>query len=117
LIVAALESMAEGMALVEKHGVPRQDYLSLFSQTLFASPIFQNYGKAIVEERYEPVGFRLSLGFKDIELALQAATESRAPMPLASLLHVRLLTALAKGRGDLDWVALTKGVWEDAALE
>jgi 3-hydroxyisobutyrate dehydrogenase-like beta-hydroxyacid dehydrogenase len=117
LIMSAMESMAEALALAQKHGVAREDYWGLLSQVMFTSPVHQNYGKAIIEERFEPVGFRLALGFKDIDLALQAAAEARAPMPFASVLRDRLLNGLAKGRGDLDWVALTEGVWEDAAIE
>ena len=37
-------------------------------------------------------------------------------MPLASLLRDRLLAAVARGRGDLDWSALGIGAAEDAGL-
>ena len=39
------------------------------------------------------------------------------PMPLASLLHDRLLAGIAKGRGDMDWSALSLDVEENAGLE
>jgi hypothetical protein len=38
-------------------------------------------------------------------------------MPSASLLRDRFLTAIAKGRGDLDWSAIALGVAEDAGIE
>jgi hypothetical protein len=37
-------------------------------------------------------------------------------MPLASLLHDRLTTQVAKGRQRLDWSALALGAAEDAGL-
>jgi len=38
---------------------------------------------------------------------LAAAEECAAPMPLASLVHDHLLSALAQGQGDLDWSSMT----------
>ncbi|HKD11669.1 MAG TPA: hypothetical protein VKE50_06315 [Thermoanaerobaculia bacterium] len=86
-------------------------------QTLFACPIYKNYGAAIAGRRFGPAGFRLSLGLKDVELALAASDEKKVPMPVASLLRDRLLGgALARGRQDLDWSALAIGAREDAGL-
>jgi hypothetical protein len=38
-------------------------------------------------------------------------------MPLASLLRDRWLTAIAKGRENMDWTAVALGVAEDAGLK
>jgi hypothetical protein len=38
-------------------------------------------------------------------------------MPLASLLRDRWMTAVAKGRADMDWTAVALGVAEDAGLK
>jgi 3-hydroxyisobutyrate dehydrogenase-like beta-hydroxyacid dehydrogenase len=76
--------------------------------TLFASPVYANYGKMIADQRYEPAGFQLRLGFKDVRLAIETARELGAPMPLANLLHDRLLQAIAQGDGELDWTAIAK---------
>jgi 3-hydroxyisobutyrate dehydrogenase-like beta-hydroxyacid dehydrogenase len=117
LIVSALEAMAEAFTLAEKNGIERTQVAELFGQTLFACPIYQNYGRAIAQEQYEPAGFKLSLGLKDVDLVLQTAQESQMPMPLASLVHDRLIAAVAKGRGDIDWTGLALGVSEDAGLK
>ena len=53
----------------------------------------------------------------DVELALQTAKESQMPMPLASLVCDRLISAVAKGRGDIDWTGLALGVSEEAGLK
>jgi hypothetical protein len=38
-------------------------------------------------------------------------------MPLVSLIHNRMLSAVAKGWGDRDWVeAISRGVTDDAGL-
>jgi hypothetical protein len=39
------------------------------------------------------------------------------PMPVADLVHAKLLSALAKGRGELDWTAIELSTAEDAALD
>ncbi|HEY9673026.1 MAG TPA: NAD(P)-dependent oxidoreductase [Waterburya sp.] len=117
LIISAIEAMAEAFTLAQKNGIDRTQVAELFGQTLFACPIYQNYGRMIAQEQYEPAGFKLALGLKDIELALQTAKESQMPMPVASLVRDRLISAIAKGRGDIDWTGLALGVSEEAGLK
>lgn len=116
LIVAAIEAMAEAFTLAEKNDIDRTQVAELFGQTLFACPIYQNYGRMIAQQQYEPAGFRLALGLKDVSLALQTAKESQMPLPFASLLHDRLMASVAKGRGDLDWTGLALEASEAAGL-
>ena len=116
LIASAIEALSEALTLAEKNGVDKKDVAELFGKTLFACPVYQGYGKQIAEERFQPAGFRLALGLKDISLVLQTAAASAMPMPLASLLRDRWLTGMAKGRADLDWTAVALGVAEDAGL-
>lgn len=117
LIVSAIEAIAEALTLAEKNGIDRTQVVEMFGQTLFACPVYQNYGRIIAQQQYEPAGFKLSLGLKDVTLALQTAKESQMPMPFASLVHDRLLAAVAKGRGDIDWTGLALGMSEDAGLK
>jgi len=116
LIAAALEAMAEAFTLAEKNGIDREAVAALFGSTLFSCPIYRNYGETIALKRYRPAGFRLALGWKDLRLALDAARESEMPMPLASLLHDRLLGSIGRGRSDLDGSALAQSVSEEAGL-
>jgi len=116
MIASAIETMSEAFALVAKHGIGERQFYDLFSQSLFACRIFQGYGQSIVEREFEPAGFRLELGSKDIGLALQAGGEAKVPMPIASVLRDRFLNALAKGRGESDWSAIALSAFEDAAV-
>jgi 3-hydroxyisobutyrate dehydrogenase-like beta-hydroxyacid dehydrogenase len=116
LIISAIEAMAEAFTLAEANGVDRTQIANLFGQTLFACPIYQNYGRMIAQQQYEPAGFKLSLGLKDVTLALQTAKASQMPMPLASLLHDRLIAAVANGKGDIDWTGLALTASEEAGL-
>jgi 3-hydroxyisobutyrate dehydrogenase-like beta-hydroxyacid dehydrogenase len=116
MIAASLEMMGEAFTMAEKNGISRQSIYEMLSQTLFAAPIFQNYGKIVASHAYEPVAFRLPLGLKDINLTLKTASDSNVPMPMADLIRNRFISAIAKGRSDLDWGALAKGASDDAGL-
>ena len=116
LIAAAMEAMAEAFALGEKNGIAPKALADLFGGTLFACPIYQNYGKTIAERRFSPAGFAMPLGVKDLGLVLETAALSNTPMPVAGLVRDRLLSAMARGWQDLDWSALARAVREDAGL-
>jgi 3-hydroxyisobutyrate dehydrogenase-like beta-hydroxyacid dehydrogenase len=106
LIAAVIESLGEAMALVNKAGVDRHEYLEILTSTLFGAPIYKTYGKLIADRKFEPAGFTVPLGQKDIRLALAAAEELNVPLPLASLLRDRFLTLRAHGGDHLDWSAV-----------
>jgi 3-hydroxyisobutyrate dehydrogenase-like beta-hydroxyacid dehydrogenase len=108
LIAAAIECMGEAVVMAERHGVRPAALLEILGNTLFAAPVYRNYGALIAERRYEPAGFRLELGLKDMRLALAAGESARTPMPVASLLRDHLLEAVAQGDGERDWSALAE---------
>jgi 3-hydroxyisobutyrate dehydrogenase-like beta-hydroxyacid dehydrogenase len=117
LIASAIEALSEVFTLARKNGVDPKAVAEMFGKTFLACPVYQGYGKQISEQRFEPAGFRLALGLKDINLALQTAGASAVPMPLGSLLRDRWVSAVAKGRADMDWTAVALGVAEDAGLK
>lgn len=116
LIAGAIEAMAEAYTMAEKNGVPREAVHQLFSETLFACPIYQNYGRMIARHEYEPAGFYLPLGLKDVRLFQETGLRSRVPTPLASLVQDRMLASLAKGREEMDWTSFALEVSESAGL-
>jgi 3-hydroxyisobutyrate dehydrogenase-like beta-hydroxyacid dehydrogenase len=83
---------------------------------LFGSPVYANYGRIIADEQFEPAGFELRLGLKDIRLVLETAQECEAPMPMASLIRDHLLSAIALGQANLDWSSITKVSARNAGL-
>ena len=116
LLAAAIEALGEAVALVSKAGVDRAAYVDLLTSTLFAAPAYRTYGTLIAEQRFEPAGFAAPLGLKDIRLALAAADELHVPLPLASLVHDRLLALVAQGGEALDWSAMARLAARDAGL-
>jgi 3-hydroxyisobutyrate dehydrogenase-like beta-hydroxyacid dehydrogenase len=114
-LASMLETLGESFALMRKAGVPIEKFLEIIN-SLFQSPVYANYGKIIAEEKYEPAGFAMRLGLKDVNLALAAAGAEGVAMPAASLLHDHYLAAVALGRGDRDWSALAQFLAENAGL-
>ena len=113
LLASTLEGLAETLTLAEKNGVNKEDVVEVIGKI---SPSHYGYAKLMAEGHFEPAGFRLALGLKDINLVLETATTSRTPLPLASLLHDRWLASVAKGREDLDWSAIALDVEENAGI-
>jgi 3-hydroxyisobutyrate dehydrogenase-like beta-hydroxyacid dehydrogenase len=116
LIASMIEALGESFALARKSGVEPQVFLELFQSVFARSPIFERYAVLIANEQYEPAGFKLRLGLKDMRLVLEAAGAAEVPMPLASLLRDHYLGGVAQGRGDLDWSALGALAAERAGL-
>src|SRR5882762_6289859 len=116
IITTVIESLAEAFAFGRKSGVDPHTFLDVLTNSLFPGPVYQTYGNMIASDQFEPVGFKLPLGFKDNHLLLAAAEEAAVPMPMASLVHDRFVAALAQGLGESDWAAIARLSYEDAGL-
>src|SRR3974390_129992 len=108
LIASVVESLGEAIALTRKYGVDTHEFVDFLPNTLFSHPVYKTYGGIIADERYQPAGFTMRLGLKDVRLVLAAAEAVDAPLPLASLVRDNLLTALGRGMQDLDWSATAR---------
>src|SRR5579883_352592 len=115
MIASLIEAFGEANATLRKAGVSPQLFLEVMN-ALMGSPIYANYGKMIADENFSSAGFALTLGLKDVRLALAAADELAAPMPLASLLRDHFLSALAAGQADLDWSSMARVAARNAGL-
>ncbi len=115
MLASAIEALGEAIALVGKAGVDRQAFVDLVASSIFPAPVYALYGSAIAGNKFQPAGFTVPLGFKDIRLVLAAAESLRTPMPLASLLRDRFLRLLAQGGNELDWAAIGGLATQDAS--
>jgi 3-hydroxyisobutyrate dehydrogenase-like beta-hydroxyacid dehydrogenase len=116
MIAAMIEAFGEAFATLRKAEVSPHAFLEVMN-ALFGSPVYANYGRLIADEKFEPAGFALRLGLKDVRLVLEAAGELAAPMPLASLIRDSLLSAMAHGQADLDWSSVARVSARNAGLE
>lgn len=115
MIAAMMESFSEAFATMRKAGIDHHLFLDVMNE-LFASPVYKNYGATIADEKFEPAGFDLKLGLKDIRLVLDLAGEFGAPMPFASILRDQYLSAAANGQEKLDWSSVALVAARNAGL-
>jgi 3-hydroxyisobutyrate dehydrogenase-like beta-hydroxyacid dehydrogenase len=116
LITTVIEGLAESFALVRKSGIDGKQFLDLLTNSLFNAPIYKTYGGLIAAEKFSPAGFKLPLGAKDNRLLLAAAEEKSVPMPMASLVRDRFLSAMAQGLSESDWSAIAQISAKEAGL-
>jgi 3-hydroxyisobutyrate dehydrogenase-like beta-hydroxyacid dehydrogenase len=115
MITLAMEAMGEATALTESYGVKAADFLDIITNTLFASPSYKRYGGFIASNSYEP-GFKLTLGLKDVNLALEAATDKKMVLPAAEIVRENMMQAIEQGLGAKDWSIVAKVTRRRAGL-
>ncbi len=115
MLALAIEAMAEASALTESYGLKAADFLDVVTNTIFASPSYKRYGDFIGRNSYEP-GFKLRLGLKDVDLALQAADSTNTELPSARLVRANMAEAIEQGLGGQDWSVFAKVARRRAGL-
>ena len=115
MIASMIESFGEAYATLRKAHVEPHLFLDVMT-ALFQSPVYANYGRIIAEGKFEPAGFALKLGLKDIRLALETAQECSAPMPVASVIRDHFVAAMAQGQAESDWSSVARIAARDAGL-
>lgn len=116
MITLAIEAMGEATALTESYGVKAADFLDIITGTVFAAPSYKRYGGFIGSNTYEP-GFKLTLGLKDVNLALDAARVTKTVLPAAEIVRANMLDGIEQGFGAKDWSILAKMTRRRAGLD
>ncbi len=108
-LISAMQSIAESVSLVEATGIDSSEFVEILTHTAFSGAAHKGYAPIIAEKRYEPVGFAMSLGLKDLGLAEAAAAERGVALPIAPVLHELFEAALADAAlSELDWSAVAE---------
>ncbi|MDG0817583.1 NAD(P)-dependent oxidoreductase [Bdellovibrio svalbardensis] len=117
MLVSNVQILSEALALAEKSGLNQKIFLEAMTSSLFSAPLFKNYGGMIIEKAYNKKnGFGMPLALKDIRLAQEAAANAGSPLPMASLVHDQVVTAMARGLGQMDLSALGKLAADNAGI-
>lgn len=116
LIFNVVEALSEAFSFVHKAGAEPEDFLTFLTETLFPSPVYKTYGNIIANQQFYPPGFKMQLGLKDIDLLLRNADHLKVPLPIAGILHDRLMIGLANGRENLDWSAISLTQMEESGI-
>ena len=107
LLATSIQALGEAFALSGKCGVPSDIMCEILTEGLFSGLAHKTYGKIIADKAYfgEP-GFSATTGLKDVMLALTAGHDKAVPLPSANICRDRLLSAIARGDGRLDWTVM-----------
>jgi NAD-binding of NADP-dependent 3-hydroxyisobutyrate dehydrogenase/Transposase IS66 family len=84
LLLSAIEGLAESVAFAREQGIAPPLLVNILTETLFTAPFYKTYGLLMVEDHYEPAGFRMQLGLNDADLLLEEAVRVGLRMPSAS---------------------------------
>lgn len=116
LIANALQAMAEATTIAEKVGGSPELLMDIMNDSLFPGVVYEGYGRMISTRTYEPNGFGLALGLKDVRLARAQAHAADVTLPFGSVLEDVFVDALAHGQGHQDWSAITEATRRRAGL-
>ncbi|MFG2357377.1 NAD(P)-dependent oxidoreductase [Streptomyces sp. NPDC048521] len=108
LIIHALEALAEGFTLAERHGIDPHDLQKVIAGTVFPGPVYEGYGTSMADRAYLPAGFRTALGGKDLALAEAAAESAGLQLPALPALRHTFQTAIDSGLADHDWASVAE---------
>ena len=108
-LIHALQAIGESVALVESGGVDPNIFMEILTHTAFAGSAYAGYGPMIVNRRYSPPGFSMTLGLKDLKLIEDAASAGGLTLPVAAVLRKLFETAQVDPElKDLDWSAIAE---------
>ncbi len=116
MISSMIETFAEAFALVRKNGIDHQKLLQIMSSEFFQSPAYEKYGAIIASDQFDTGAFTVRMQEKDTRLAIMAAIESQVPMPFANVIENAFLSAIGRGKGDLDPCAIAQIAAENAGI-
>jgi 3-hydroxyisobutyrate dehydrogenase-like beta-hydroxyacid dehydrogenase len=103
-----LELMGQAFVFAEKRGLKLELVGEMF-KGLLQHPAMPVYLDKIRTGNFDDdIGFTLDGGLKDVQLMLEAAAEVQVPIPYASLIRDKCITAQAHGMGHRDWSAFTE---------
>jgi 3-hydroxyisobutyrate dehydrogenase len=100
-LATQVEAVAETIALTEALGIDPHLFIETIADGPLGSPYAVAKGQAMIGGDFAP-GFALRLGFKDVELALDAARERHLELPVTRALVPRWEQAIADGHADED---------------
>ncbi|MBE9062025.1 NAD(P)-dependent oxidoreductase [cf. Phormidesmis sp. LEGE 11477] len=116
IVAGTYWSVAEGMALGLKAGLNMEKVVQAVGSGAAGSWGLTNRSSNMIDNEY-PLGFRVRLHQKDLEIALAAARELGLPLPMAAYVEQIETGLMAQGYGDEDISAIARTVRDMGAIE
>lgn len=108
-LIHTLQALAESVTLIEKGGVDPEQFVSILTDAAYTGSAYVGYGGAIARRSYDPPGFTVALGLKDLSLAESAAEAHGVVLPSAPTLRDMFERTLAReDLAPLDWAAIAE---------
>jgi 3-hydroxyisobutyrate dehydrogenase len=115
LISGTYLTMAEGLTIGMKAGLDMEKVLQAIGGGAASSWVLDNRGKNVINNTY-PLGFRLSLHLKDLNIALETARELGVTLPATALVAQMENGLVKRGFGDDDVSAIARAIREQSGL-
>lgn len=115
LLAVTFQTLAEIAVLGEAAGVPRHTTLDVINRSVLGSA-FSRYRTPGMVNLDNPVAFTLDLLRKDLALALDAARETGATVPMTAAVNELVVRLIARDGGDGDFTDLLRQQAEDCGL-
>jgi 3-hydroxyisobutyrate dehydrogenase len=106
-IATMISSLAQGIVFAEKNGIVPSTILDILASSSLGAPTYQVKGPSMIENKFAP-RFFLKHMLKDINLFLDAAGASNAPVPSAEVAQDLYSKAVEAGLEKEDYAAVIK---------
>jgi 3-hydroxyisobutyrate dehydrogenase-like beta-hydroxyacid dehydrogenase len=116
MIAGNAQLIAEALVLGEGHGLDRARMLEVMGASAAGSPFVKYKSDALVRDDYTAT-FTGHAMWKDLTMALAAAHEVQAPLPVTAAIHQLVEGCLGSGWGELDLMALVPRLRREAGLD
>ncbi|WP_243430000.1 NAD(P)-dependent oxidoreductase [Acetobacter sacchari] len=117
MIYSTIEQMSEVFALNEKAGTDPRKIFDIMTGSFYNAPVHKSYGSLMVDKNYDEPGAPVTLGLKDVKMFMDAGGEYAVPLPYASVVRDRLLSAVSAGDGERDFVVLFERARQESGLK
>lgn len=114
LLGSQVVALAEVVNYGVEAGLDRDLMLRTIAESAFSSLVMSHRCQLMIEERYQPAGFRSVLMEKDLRLTVTDAADQGVGLPVISTAARRYQQVVAAGDGDLDAAAVLSQQLKDA---
>ncbi len=116
ILAGTYVGVAEGIVLALKAGLDVEQVVGALSGGAAQSWVLANRSERMMKNDY-PLGFKVALHRKDLEIALQLARELGADLPVTALVSGYEADLIADGHADDDMSALARTIRSRSGLE
>lgn len=108
-LIHALQAMGESIALVENADVDPNLFIEILTFAAFTGTAYSGYGPMIANKNYQPAGFLMEMGLKDLSLVEGAAKDLGLKIPAAPMLRELFEIAMKdEALAQSDWSAVSE---------